>query len=403
MSSWGKEQSIVGPILIVPYRYSIKSWKDQPTGYGKSEKVEVMETAVANAYFLPSTLAIQGTITPSRLHRGIYEAVVYSGKLELTGQFSRPDFKSLRIEEQNVLWDDALVTFAIPDLRGVKGILELEWGEDRVVLSPGCRLPGFLSGVYAKVNNLRTRNQAIPLRMSLALNGSGGMSFSPVGAHNTVRLSSPWPDPSFCGAFLPEERKISRDGFEASWQVSYYGRDFAQQWTDQQASTAINPASAAGSFFGVNFLSGIDAYRNVERAIKYGVLFLALVFTAFFLFEILSSLKIHLFQFTLVGAALSLFYLGLLSLSEFVPFGWAYLAVAAVTTILIWYYCVKVLQSGRRTLILAGLLSAIYGFLYVALQLQDFSLLFGTGGLFVALTIVICVTRNINWYQRDQV
>ncbi|HOW63734.1 MAG TPA: cell envelope integrity protein CreD [Candidatus Paceibacterota bacterium] len=402
MSSWGREQSMIGPVLIVPYQYSVKSWKEQPAGAGKTERIEVEETAVANAYFLPSTLSIQGTITPSRLHRGIYEAVVYSGKLGLSGQFARPDFKSLRIEEKDVLWEEALVTFAIPDLRGVKGILELEWGENRVALSPGCRLPGFSSGVFAKVNGLRTSAVAIPIRMEVALNGSGGIHFSPVGAQNTVRLTSPWPNPSFCGAFLPEDRKVSKDGFEATWQISYYGRDFAQQWTDRQASTGVNPSSASNSFFGVNFLTGIDAYRNVERAIKYGVLFLALVFTAFFLFEILSSLKIHLFQYALVGAALSLFYLGLLSLSEFISFGLAYLAVAVVTMLLIGYYCVKALQSGRRTMILMGLLSAIYGFLYVALQLQDFSLLFGTAGLFVALAIVIGVTRNIDWYQRDQ-
>lgn len=231
-SSWGREQSIIGPVLIVPYRYSIRSWKEQPNASGKIEKVEVVETTVANAYFLPSMLAIQGTIIPSRLHRGIYEAVVYSGKLELSGQFTRPDFASLRIEEQDVLWDDALVTFAIPDLRGVKGTLQMQWGTNHVALLPGSKLPGFSSGVFAKVSNLRTSTEIIPLRMELALNGSRGMSFSPVGAQNTVKLSSPWPDPSFRGAFLPEERSISRDGFEATWRVSHYGRDYTQQWTD---------------------------------------------------------------------------------------------------------------------------------------------------------------------------
>jgi inner membrane protein len=127
-----------------------------------------------------------------------------------------------------------------------------------------------------------------------------------------------------------------------------------------------------------------------------------LVYAAFFLFEILSSLRIHPFQYALVGAAFCLFYLGLLSLSEFTPFGLAYLAAAAVTTLLICFYCVKVLRSGKRTFIIAGLLAAIYAFLYVALQLQDYSLLFGTAGLFTVLAIVIYVTRNIDWYARDQ-
>lgn len=401
-SSWGREQSIIGPVLIVPYRYSFKSWKEQPTAGGKIEKVEVVETAVVNAYFLPSTFAIDAAIKPTRLHRGIYQAVVYTGKLELSGQFTRPDFASLRIEEQNVLWDDALVTFAIPDLRGVKETLQLQWGASRLPLSPGSKLKGFPSGVFARVNGLRESEGMIPLRLELTLNGSGGINFAPVGAQNAVKLSSPWPDPSFRGAFLPSERKVTDEGFEANWQVSHYGRDYAQQWTDQDASAGLNPTSAASSLFGVNFLSGIDAYRNVERAIKYGVLFLVLVFAAFFLFEVLSSLRIHPFQYALVGAAFCLFYLGLLSLSEFISFGLSYLVASAVTTLLIWFYSVKVLRSGKRTFIIVGLLAAIYGFLYIALQLQDYSLLFGTAGLFTVLAIVIYVTRNIDWYARDQ-
>jgi len=402
MSSWGREQTIIGPVLIVPYQYAVKSWKEEPIGGGKIERVEVTETVVASAYFLPATLKIQGAVTPRKLHRGIYEAVVYSGNLELAGQFDRPDFRALRIDEADVLWDDAVVTFAIPDLRGVKGMLELEWGGDRVPLMPGSRLPGFASGLHAKAGGLKVGEGAIPVKMELGLSGSGELRFSPVGAQTSVKLASPWPDPSFRGAFLPDDRKISANGFEAAWEVSHYGRGYAQQWSDQQAAAGINPSSSASSEFGVTFYSAVDAYRNVERATKYGALFLVMVFTAFFLFEILSSLRIHLFQYAVVGAAMSLFYLGLLSLSEFVGFGLSYLAVAAVTTLLIWFYCAKALGSGRRSWILVGLLAAIYGFLYVALQLRDYSLLFGTAGLFVALGIVIAVTRNLDWYRREE-
>jgi inner membrane protein len=401
-SVWGREQSVIGPVLIVPYRYSFKSWKEQPTSGGKIEKVEVVETAVANAYFLPAALAINGDITPALLRRGIYQAVVYAGKLELAGQFARPDFSSLHIEEADVLWEDALVAFAIPDLRGVKETLQLQWGDSRIPLVPGCPLKGFTSGVHARVGGLRESRGPIPLQLELTLNGSGGIRFTPLADQNQVKISSPWPDPSFQGAFLPTERKVSAAGFEATWQLAQYGRDYAQQWTDRDSAAGLNPNSAAGSLFGVNFLSGIDAYRNIERAIKYGALFFVLVFAAFFLFEILSALKLHPFQYALVGAALCLFYLGLLSLSEFIAFGLAYLAAAAATTLLTGFYCAGVLKSGRRTLIITGLLAGIYGFLYIALQLQDYALLFGTAGLFAMLAVVFYVTRNLDWYARDQ-
>lgn len=405
-SSWGREQKLVGPVLIVPYRYTVKSWKEQPAAGGKTELVEVVETALAKAYFLPTNLAITGELKPAQLRRGIYQAVVYSGKFGFAGQFAQPDFSSLRIEEKDVVWEDAIVVFAIPDLRGVKETLNLKWGDQTHQLLPGSKLGGFqsgmLSGVFARIGNWREHTATIPFQFELSLNGSGGLGFAPVGSQSTVKLTSSWPDPSFFGSFLPAERKVTRDGFEAMWQISYYGREFPQHWTSQTSEPCLTPASIESSLFGVNLLSGIDAYRTTERAIKYGVLFIVLIFAAFFMFELLAALKIHPFQYAVVGAALCLFFLGLLSLSEVIPFASAYLTAAGVTTLLICFHSAKMLKSGTRTFIVAGLLAGIYGFLYVALQSQDYALLLGNGGLFAVLAAVIWLTRNINWYTRDQ-
>jgi inner membrane protein len=402
-SSWGRDQKIIGPVLVVPYRSTIKSWKEQPAGGGRTERVEVIEMMVANAYFLPTNLVITSHITPRKLRRGIYEAVVYSGKLEISGLFSRPDFGSLRIEEANVMWEDALVALAIPDLRGVRETLNLSWGAGRYPLLPGSKLKGFPAGIFARIGSLNDGNAAeIPFNVELTLNGSSRLGFAPVGARNSVRVSSPWPDPSFYGAILPGEREVTRDGFEASWQVTYYSRDHAQQWTDQDPASGLDHSSAEASLFGVAFLSGIDAYRNTERAIKYGALFIVLIFAAFFLFEVLAALRIHPFQYIIVGVALCLFYLGLLSLSEFIPFALAYFLSAAVTMLLICFHSAKMLKSGSRTLIIAGMLAGIYSYLYFALQLQDYALLLGTAGLFLMLGIVIYVTRKIDWYGWDK-
>ncbi len=405
-SSWGRDQKLVGPVLIVPYRSPVKAWKERPTAAGRIERVEAVDMVTANACFLPTNLAITGDVKPMRLRRGIYQAVVYTGKLEFAGEFARPDFARLRIKPEDVLWDEALVAFAIPDLRGVKEPLSLKWGDKSRPLVPGGKLGGVQSGaqsgVVATVGDLREGEGPIPFQLALSLNGSGGLSFAPLGSQSTVRLRSSWPDPSFFGTFLPTERTVTRDGFEATWQVSYYGRNSPQQWTTQTFQPCVTPSGIDSSLFGVNFLSGIDAYRNTERAIKYGALFIVLIFAAFFLFEILAALRIHPFQYTLVGAALCLFYLGLLSLSEFIPFGLAYFAAAGATTLLICFHSARMLKSSGRTLIVAGLLAGIYGCLYVALQLQDYALLLGTGGLFAVLALVIWFTRNVDWYARDR-
>jgi inner membrane protein len=241
----------------------------------------------------------------------------------------------------------------------------------------------------------------LDFRMTLGLKGSEGIRFAPVGRQNGVKLASAWPDPSFQGAFLPAERRVAADGFEASWEVSWYGRSYPQQSTDQGKGPGFTADAVEPSLFGVDFVAPVDAYRMVERATKYGVLFIALIFTAFFLFEVLSALRIHTIQYTLVGAAMCLFYLAVLSLSEFIRFACAYWAGALASALLIVLYSLKMLRSGKRTVIVAAALLVIYAYLYVVLQLQDYSLLLGTAGLFVVLGIVMYSTRNMDWSARE--
>ncbi|MBI5247034.1 MAG: cell envelope integrity protein CreD [Elusimicrobia bacterium] len=397
-STWGSPQSVVGPVLIVPYRYYFKTEKDENVD-GKIVRREVVQSAVDNAYFLPADLNIDGVISPKRLHRGIYEAVVYSGSVKISGQFPSLDWKTLKIDPKEALWNDAVLTVAIPDLRGAKGALAVQLGGRPFVMLPGSKIPGYASGAHVAVGEPAPGR---PLDFSLAidLNGSSNIQFAPLGIRNIVSLQSAWANPKFQGSFLPVDRNLAKDGFTAKWDVSYYGRNYPQSATERGGgkpeAEAIN-----SSLFGVEFLSSIDSYRNVERSTKYGILFIAMVFIAFFLFEVLASLQIHVVQYVLVGLALALFFLMLLSLSEFLPFWASYLAAAAAATAMIVSYSAKFLGSGRRTAILASELAAVYGYLYVVLQLQDFSLLMGCGLLVGGLGALMYLTRNVNWYEID--
>jgi inner membrane protein len=169
----------------------------------------------------------------------------------------------------------------------------------------------------------------------------------------------------------------------------------------QPAAALDSTKAVSESLFGAQFLSILDAYRFVERSIKYGVLFLVLVFTTFFLFEVTARQKIHPFQYLMVGAALCLFYLLLLSISEFLGFGYAYLIAAVVSTILITWYCRFFLGGGVRTLMIGAGLAGVYTFLYITLRQQDYALLMGAIALFIVLAVVMYVTRKVDWYARD--
>lgn len=398
-STWGNPQLLVGPVLVVPFHYRYRVPKDEIIN-GRVVKNDEVLTGTDFAYFLPAELKIDADVQPKKLHRGIYEAVVYTGKVALSGKFAAPDWKALKIEPEDVLWNDAVVTAAIPDLRGARGALELSLGGKTYAMKPGSKVPGFGAGAHALVGEA-ARGERLDFGLAVDLNGSRDIRFAPFGVRNLVTVKSPWPDPKFSGGFLPVEREVGKDGFTAKWDVSYYGRSWPQAATSRGGGVP-EAGAVENASFGVEFLSSVDSYRNVERATKYGILFIAMVFAAFFLFEVLAGLSIHPIQYLLVGLALALFFLILLSLSEFAPFGAAYWIAALTAAGLIVGYCARILGEKKRAGILAAELAAVYGYLFVVLQLQDFSLLMGSALLVGTLGTIMYLTRGVDWYALDK-
>jgi len=365
------------------------------------ERREVEENGTAIAYFLPDTLYIKSDGRTQTLQRGIYDAAVFRAQVTLSGKFAPPDFGALKIDLKDVQWKDAFVTIAVNDLRGTREAMVLDWGGTKHPLLPGSQVPGYTTGATASLGDDKPIASASEFSIPLDFNGSEGVYFAPFGVQNEATLKSNWPDPAFRGAFLPADRSVRPDGFDAKWKVSYYGRDYPQSWTSRAGNERFSVLSVTNSRFGVQLLSILDAYRYVERSIKYGVLFLVLVFTTFFLFEVTARQKIHPFQYLMVGAALCLFYLLLLSISEFIGFSWAYLIAAVASTVLITWYCRFFLGGGARTLMISAGLAGVYTFLYITLRQQDYALLMGAIALFIVLAIVMYVTRKVDWYARD--
>lgn len=391
---WGKSQRLLGPVLVVPFTWQTTTEESVTGTDGRRYREQVTQTHTSEAFFLPEQLAVTGQLEPSERRLGIYAAHVYTAKLRWQGRFAAPEFDFAGIAAPEPQWDRARVGVAISDLRGTREALTLRWGGAEVPLQPGARLDGFGPGLHAPVT-LSGTPEALEFSLELTLNGSTGMTVVPVARQTTVQLTSPWTAPGFFGAFLPLEREVGPRGFSATWQVSYYGRDFPQQWTPA-AAHAPAPAAIEASAFGVNLVETVTAYRTIERAIKYGVLFLALVFVSFFLFEVASAVRLNALHYLLVGFALCLFYLGLLSLSEFIGFPAAYGSAAAMSLVMVGLYGWSVLQSGRRALLVTGLLAGVYAYLYLVVQMEDFALLAGTGALFALLAAVMFATRRLD-------
>ena len=397
-SIWGRQQLVIGPILAVPYAYKTQVVKSKVVN-GRAVQVEETELTAATAYFLPEALTVTGSVEPEVRHRGIYDAVVYSTRLKLAGHF-QPDFVAAGIEADRIDWDKAQVDFGVSDLHGVRsvGALQINGGQGRAFESADSGI-GFLA-LSAKVDGA-TAGAKFEFAMEAALQGSERLEIAPVGKVTTVALESPWADPSFIGAFLPVTRAVAATGFKAEWETSHFSRGFPATWTDRVVKSDEMREKIAQAGFGVRFTQPVSGYGMAERAQKYGVLFFVLVFAVFFLFEITAGVRIHALQYGMVGAALCLFFLGFLALSEFWPMGRAYGVAAAACTLLVVAYTWSFLKTGRRTLVIGGGLGATYGYLYFVLKSQDYALVAGTAALFAALALVMFCTRKINWYSLE--
>jgi inner membrane protein len=381
-SKWGNEQTLAGPILTVPYKATIK------------DEAGNISNVTQYAHFLPDKLDVKGSLQPEVRYRGIYEAVLYTGKLQFGGQFSFPNFDDWAIDKQDILWNKAFLSVGIPDMRGINDKIELAWNSQKMLFEPGIESPDVVSSGVSVATPLVAdkKGDTFTFDFQLNLNGSERLKFLPLGKETTVSLSSSWRNPSFDGAFLPDTRNIDTKGFTAQWKVLHLNRNFPQQWLG-------NGQNIQESAFGVKLLTPIDEYQKTARSSKYAIMFIFLTFLGFFFVEILNKMRIHPAQYLLVGAALCVFYLLLISLSEHIKFNPAYWVSTAATVILITAYSSTIFRSKKLTISICITLLALYGFLYSLLQLQDYALLMGSLGLFSILAAIMYLSRNIDWYN----
>jgi inner membrane protein len=379
-SKWGDTQTVAGPIVSVPYNFPIKT-----------EDGELVYTTYY-AHLLPDNLTINVEVIPEIRYRGIYEVVLYTAKIFIQGNMRPDKISTLNIPEKDLRWAEAIITVGISDLRGIQELVQLNWNSVDVMMDPGIETKDiFPSGISTK--GAFTDQQAEHnFSLDLTLNGSGSLLFIPLGIETIVKCTSTWNNPSFTGNYLPDNRIVNNDGFEAEWKILHLNRNFPQKWIGSNFNIY-------SSSFGIDFLIPVDNYQKTMRTAKYAIMFITFTFLSFFLIELLNQKVIHPIQYLLIGFSLLVFYTLLLSLTEHMTFNLAYILAVAANILLISAYTRSVLKNNLQTLIILGILVILYGYLYVVLQLQDYALLMGSVGLFVVLAILMFLTRKIDWFS----
>ena len=385
-SKWGNTQIITGPALVVPYIYR---WTEFVTG-GQ----EITRTETRNAIFLPAQLHTSGSIDTEFRNRGIFSVPVYRLDLTVEGEFARPSFSELGVEPATIDWQRAYLAIGISDTRAIQEETAVSWNDQKVSFLPGTgAFTDGGMGLHAVVGVANTM-QRFKFSFPLSLNGSLGLYLTPFGQHSVTELQSDYGHPSFQGKWLPAERSVSADAFQAKWSIPFLGRNYPQAW---RAETEMREA-IDGSRFGVELVNPVDHYRMEERSVKYAGLFILLTFATVWLIEVLAGVRVHPIQYLMLGGSLCLFYLLKLSISEHLGFPLAY-AMASISVIgMVATYSAAVLHRMRLALLVAASVALLYVYLYILLMKEDFALLIGSVGLFAILAVIMYVTRRVDWY-----
>lgn len=372
-SRWAGQQTVTGPVLVLPY-----------ISLGDDKKTMIRK----RAFVLPDVLKVNGEILPEKKHRGIYEVMLYKASAKVEGSFSRIPLEMLQLNPEQVNWREAYMVIDISDLKGLTEDVEVNWNGTTLAANSGRPGDGqFQQGLIAPVPI--SADSSFNFSFDLQLKGSRNLLFTTLGKTTDLTLRSTWKDPSFTGVDLPQF-EITNDGFNARWKTLSHGRTFPQAWKDQ-----VYPLNA--SSLGTELFIPVNAYQKTYRTVKYASLLILLTFIAFFLVETYTRKSVHPVHYALVGVALILFYTLLLSFAEHIQFNLAYFIAALATILLISWFTRAVLQSGRWGTLLGTVLVLLYGYIFSILQLQDYSLLLGSIGLFIVLGVVMYFVRKLEW------
>lgn len=384
--SWGGTQSVNGPYLAIPFTETVT------TGLGNQRKKQVHHRT---AVLFPSRLDMTGEVSVEERQKSIYSLPVYHGNIAIKGQFPRPKddlFEPKSGGTIDVAADKAVVVIGISDVRALRSEVAIDLDRSSTVrFEPGLGPLGKKggSGIHAAIPP-QTWHNGFAFQMDMQLNGSSSFYAAPAGQTTTVSLRSDWPHPGFTGAFLPEKRSITEEGFEAVWTIPYLARGIPNTIETQRLPLATK-------MMGVKFVEPVNFYQTISRSLKYSIGFISLTFLAVFVLEMRSGWQFHWIQYGLVGCALIIFYVMLLAFAEHIGYGAAYLVAATAATVLNALYIGTSLNSRMAGLVMTGILTGIFAVLYALMRELDYALLVGSVIAFLALAVTMFATQKIDW------
>ncbi|HBW9598526.1 cell envelope integrity protein CreD [Klebsiella pneumoniae] len=375
-------QKLAGPLIAIPITETLTRMENQ-------KEVNYQRSWVY--YWLPESLAVTGKQTVESRRVGIYSGQVWHNALQIKASFDPLRLAALR--KTNIVLGQPRLVVSVGDARGIGAIHAPEVNGNVLSVEPGLGISGDGAGIHMPMPALAEDNKPLEIAFSLDLNGTGEFSLVPLGRNSELQLTSNWPHPGFLGSFLPTQREVSAAGYRAHWQSSWFANDMGSYFKDDmEIPWSRLPA------FSADVMSLADQYQLTDRATKYAILLIGLTFMAFFVFESLTRRPLHPMQYLLVGLSLVLFYLVLLALSEHIGFTAAWLAASLSGAVMNGIYLQAVLRGWRNSLLFVAALLLLDSVMWFLLHSEDSALLLGTGVLALALSVLMFLTRRVDWY-----
>ena len=375
-------QKLAGPLIAIPITETLTRMENQ-------KEVNYQRSWVY--YWLPESLAVTGKQTVESRRVGIYSGQVWHNALQIKASFDPLRLAALR--KTNIVLGQPRLVVSVGDARGIGAIHAPQVNGTVLSVEPGLGISGDGAGIHMPMPALAEDNKPLEIAFSLDLNGTGEFSLVPLGRNSELQLTSNWPHPGFLGSFLPTQREVSAAGYRAHWQSSWFANDMGSYFKDDmEIPWSRLPA------FSADVMSLADQYQLTDRATKYAILLIGLTFMAFFVFESLTRRPLHPMQYLLVGLSLVLFYLVLLALSEHIGFTAAWLAASLSGAVMNGIYLQAVLRGWRNSLLFVAALLLLDGVMWFLLHSEDSALLLGTGVLALALSVLMFLTRRVDWY-----
>jgi inner membrane protein len=386
-NKWGDSQFVQGPVLMLPYKKLVIE-KD-------SNKKITTHEVIHMLYVLPQNLSIKANVKTEPYRKGIHDITLYDAHMVISGNFDKPNLAEAGIDPASVMYDKARLVFSISDLKGLKNnpVINIQ-GANYTPEPTSEQVIPFDRGLQAHF--ILQKDQQFAFNYQLDLNGTNELSFLHTGKTTDVEVTSDWKSPFFNSRYMPDHDVINDKGFTANWHMLFYNRPFPQQWVNN-AGILLNKANVDNAKFGVKMQLPVDQYRKIVRTAKYSTLIILLTFISLFLAEVIKKQGVHVFNYILIGAAMVVYYILLLSFAEQIGYNLAYLLSSVSTITLIAIFTASLLNNKVVAVTFSFILSVFYGFIFIIIQLEELSLLFGGIALFAIVATLMYFSRKINW------